>query len=194
MIDYRTARAPRVVTVPWRISKALLLATSLAVFAVLSIVTFARVLGHPAMVVGGGSMGDALPAGSLAITKPTAADDLRTGDIVTVRLRDASTPITHRITEIEQGGDGQILVTTKGDANATPDPEPVLLSTSDEVHVVVGKIPWLGYLVDFIKTPLGWFTLVLAPAGIVFLMTIGSIWEKPRTRPSILTRLWRWLV
>ena len=75
--------------------------------------------------------------------------------------------ITHRILSI----DGEML-TTKGDANEDPDPWPVAVSSVTGVNLF--KVPYLGYLNDFIRTKTGWFLVIIIPA---FLLVAFIIWE-----------------
>ena len=98
-----------------------------------------------------GSMEPEISEGDLIIVKEI--DELKVGDIVV--FEDDNSLVVHRIIEIE----GDSLV-TKGDANNTAD-EPITLS------LVRGKVvvwvPYVGMIVEFIKTPIG-IVIVLALA------------------------------
>ena len=73
-------------------------------------------------------------------SKPVDFDDLKIGDIVTVKVGNSGY-FTHRIVDIDKNAR---TVTTKGDANTSDDPMP-----SDEKSIV-GRvwfsIPFIGYL------------------------------------------------
>jgi signal peptidase len=60
---------------------------------------------------------------------------------------------------------------TKGDANEDPDPEPVY--RSEYVGTVMFSIPFIGYLVAFGNTRLGYIALVLLP---VMLLIFSELW------------------
>ncbi|HEY8300928.1 MAG TPA: signal peptidase I [Jatrophihabitans sp.] len=83
-----------------------------------------------------GSMGSALPPGSLAFDRPVDPGALRVGDIATYREPDGHL-VTHRIVGIDNGA-----FEFRGDANPVPDPLPV---RSDQI---VGRVwfdvPGLG--------------------------------------------------
>jgi signal peptidase len=65
----------------------------------------------------GGSMGDALPAGSLAFDRSVPAGELDRGDVVTFVPAGRGTAVTHRVVGRDARG-----VITRGDANAGADP------------------------------------------------------------------------
>lgn len=81
-----------------------------------------RLAGATPYVVLTGSMTPDLPAGSLVVVRPVAAQDVRTGDVVTYQLRSGEpTVVTHRV--VGKGIDqrGEVLLLTRGDANDSPD-------------------------------------------------------------------------
>lgn len=65
----------------------------------------------------GASMGEALPAGSLAFSREAPAGDLRAGDVVTLVPAGRGEAVTHRVVGRDAGG-----VITRGDASAAADP------------------------------------------------------------------------
>lgn len=104
--------------------------------------------GIGAAVVQSGSMEPTLYKGDLLLVK--AQSDYSAGDIVV--YQSAGILVVHRIIEI----DGT-TVTTQGDANNAPD-EP--FDAGCIKGSVVGRIPGVGYVIDFLKTPLGILLLV----------------------------------
>jgi signal peptidase len=54
------------------------------------------------------------------------------------------------------------LIQTKGDANE--DPDGWALPISNVQGVFLCKIPYLGFLSAFVRTPVGWGVLILLPA------------------------------
>lgn len=110
----------------------------------------ALVSGH-AVTVLSPSMTPDLPAGSVLVDKPVAADSLRVGDVITYATTDqvsgAPILITHRIVEIGSGSGGPTFI-TKGDANNAADDRPV------EAAQVRGKVwyhvPYIGVVRNFL--------------------------------------------
>ena len=96
-----------------------------------------------------GSMEPGLKVGSLAITRPVGAEEIRTGDVITFRSAMSELPIVHRVVAAEDGSSFQ----TKGDANKNADPFPV--PAQDVVGRVCFRVPFLGYAAQFVKTPFG---------------------------------------
>ena len=109
------------------------------------------IFGYSAAVVVSGSMSGTIEVNDMVIfhRESSYAPD----DIVT--YKSGGSLVTHRI--VEETEEGFI---TKGDANNTPDREPVPMEN------IVGKvaltIPKIGLLANFLRTPLGMLCLVLA--------------------------------
>lgn len=75
-------------------------------------------------------------------------------------------PTTHRIYDIKIIG-GEPYYITKGDANDAPDEREV--TKKEIIGKVLFSIPFLGYVVDFAKKPLGFASLIIVPAiAIIF--------------------------
>jgi hypothetical protein len=61
----------------------------------------------------------------------------------------------------------QVVFTTKGDANDTPDPEPVVVA--GKIHKVEYVVPAAGYAMKYARTPYGLVAFLLVPiAGLAF--------------------------
>lgn len=153
---------------------ALLLAGIIGLFVV------PRVLGWQLQVVLSGSMQPELPAGSVSFVEPVNPQGLELGDLLVFNLpRDPSQQITHRIVEIR--GDGNELeFHTKGDANNAADdywvPEANVRGT------VRGHIPYIGYIVPYVRTPVGYLLLVVIPAAIIIYGEVKSISASTKRR------------
>ena len=95
------------------------------------------------LVVVSGSMEPYIKTGSLCIVNTRASiSDIDEGDIVTYSLLDSY--ITHRAVEVSFNG-----IITKGDANRVND---IGFVTEDNFQgKVIGHIPYLGYVLFFIK-------------------------------------------
>lgn len=111
------------------------------------------------LVFRSGSMSPQIPTGSLALARTTSASDLAPGDVVSV-IRADGERVTHRLVSEEPGGEGRWSLTIKGDANAAPDPEPVV---TREVDRVFWSVPRVGFLLQGASKP-----QVSFPAGAVF--------------------------
>ena len=115
------------------------------------------VQGYRPLVVYSGSMAPAIPAGSVVVVKPVAAESLNIGDVISFRLEEGRHLVTHRI-QARQLVDGKWVYQTKGDAKKFPDPQPFV------VENVVGKVawdvPWLGYAIVYTSNPLARFGIV----------------------------------
>jgi len=146
-----------------------------------------RPFGFRPAVVTSGSMGHSIPIGSLAMTHAVAADAIREGDVILVHEEldgVAARPKLHRVVGIEHQ-DGKTLVSTKGDANAAPDPKMYVLPA--RVDMVAYSMPFLGYLVSFMLTPTGWVLAVGLPGALVCGFVLRRIWsgeDAPRSAAS----------
>lgn len=92
-----------------------------------------------------GSMRPTMPPGSLVVTKPIEAGELKVGDAITYQLRSGEPEVvTHRIISLSQTLGGETLFTTQGDANPHPDEKAV---KAGQIRGVVWySIPFAGYL------------------------------------------------
>ena len=119
------------------------------------------------IVLTGGSMGPAVPAGSVVGPAAVAADDVAVGDILTVQATNGVI-LTHRVTRVLDLAEGRFFE-LKGDANANPDPELV------PARAVVGRVdtylPYAGYALALLSMPSG-LVFLLAALG----MMLVCIW------------------
>ncbi len=155
----------------------------MACFALLlSLVVVPNLLGYPTVTVQGGSMGDALPGGSVAITRWVPADEVQPGDVILISNGGSGTnQKIHRVVSIGEQA-GELVAVTKGDANPAADPDLQVLKGQVAVHTYT--IPYLGYAADFFRTPLGWTLFVLLPIGVLCLRTLRDIWATEDRPPS----------
>src|SRR3989344_3934453 len=138
-------------------------ALKFAGFAVFSAITLLlallslRIGGWKALSVQTGSMRPAINPGDMVLVKSVPTSSLKVGDVITyISPKNNKQTITHRITAIN----GPQL-TVKGDANAVVDPVV-------PVNRVVGKqsfkVPFVGYVINFLHSWLGLATVVYVPA------------------------------
>ncbi len=127
-------------------------------------------------IVKSGSMEPTIKTGGIVVIRPTSQYGV--GDVITFG-KDTKTqiPTTHRIVE-EKIENGQTLFTTKGDANDSVDPAPI--KKSDIRGRVLFTLPYVGFILDFAKKPLGFVLIVGIPALLVIIDEIGNIWREFR--------------
>jgi len=154
----------------------MLAGTVLVVVGALAASLAPRLLGYSSVIVYGGSMADSVPVGSIAVTEKVSMEDVGVGDVIVFHPPTTSPnrlPLMHRVVAIREE-EGQRLFQTKGDSNTTPDATEVTLQGTGSR--VVYTVPYVGYLVDFAGTPLGWTLLLFLPATYLGLFTLRRIW------------------
>lgn len=139
------------------------------------------VLGWNLQPVYSGSMDPTYPVGSLLVVEPIDASEVRPGMAVT--YADPAQPhrlVTHRVLRSVPGEN--LAFMTQGDANVTPDPQPV------PARFVRGKVRWhlpgVGAAVRWLEWPRGFLILVVAPA-LVLLVTEAQAWRRRRVRKQV---------
>lgn len=120
-----------------------------------------------------GSMNPKISTGSIVIVVP--ANDYKINDVITFKNSKSETPITHRIIEM-QVNSGVLYYITKGDANNGPDRE--LVMKSDVIGKMLFSIPFIGYVIEFIRKPLGLLLVVLIPCVAIICEEIYKIWKE----------------
>jgi signal peptidase len=148
---------------------------SVVAIALLLLATIVPIPGNlKAKIVQSGSMEPAIKTGGLVFIVEEPSYEV--GDIVTFGA-DTKTqvPTTHRIVAINGTGPLRTF-STKGDANDSPDPTTTRLA---DIHgKVVFSLPYLGYVLDFARKPLGFALLVGVPAVIIILDEIVKIFRE----------------
>ncbi|OGV94450.1 signal peptidase I [Microgenomates group bacterium RIFCSPLOWO2_01_FULL_46_13] len=121
-------------------------------------------------VIMSGSMAPAIPAGSVIASLPSPS--YQVGDIISFKTDGKSIPVTHRlVAKLTQNS--QTVYLTKGDANEEPDQQ--LVKTENILGKVSLTLPYLGFGVNFAKTPQGFILLVVIPATIVVYEELKSL-------------------
>ena len=119
-------------------------------------------IGYQVRMVETGSMVPTIPIGSAIIVRPEA--EYAVGNIVTFERPGDTLPTTHRIVSATTTA-GVVEYTMRGDANNANDWQAV--AQSDVIGRVWLTVPYLGYVLNFVRTPLGIVIVVVIPAGIV---------------------------
>jgi signal peptidase len=125
-------------------------------------------------VVLSGSMEPEIKTGSIVVIKP--AKQYNIGDVV-IFGKDTRTdiPTTHRLVS-SRAVDGVMLYTTKGDANNAPDNTEIRLP---DIHgKVLFSVPYAGYVLDFIKKPLGLVIVIVIPAIFIVYDEVRKIMKE----------------
>jgi len=170
----------------WKAAYAGLLAALVIFSLLLTSVAIPGLLGYPALAVHGGSMGDSLPRGSVAIARWVEPAEVQLGYVILAEADGQTQPRIHRVVSVDEEN-GQIVVQTKGDANQTADPGSYVLNGRVAVHTYT--IPLLGYIINFLGTPTGWLLLIALPAAFISLITLRDLWfgdgnaSPPAPRP-----------
>jgi signal peptidase I len=137
------------------------------------------VLGVKSFVITNASMEPTLSIGDVIYVKEVPFEEINEQDILTIRsFVDPGRTFTHRVVQLialEQ------MIITKGDANASVDPSPVLYAN------VIGRVefivPWFGHVILFVRSIPGIITLallVLTYSGFSFAIDV----EKKQSTPK----------
>lgn len=143
--------------------------------AVLLIVSVLPITGNiKFLTVLSGSMEPTIKTGSIILVKPVS--DYKIGDIITFGPNTKTQPpVTHRIADIKVVG-GQSVYITKGDANNSADTREI--QKSDVIGKVMIKVPYLGYVIDFVRKPAGFVIIIIVPAVVIINDEIRKIWKE----------------
>ena len=141
-----------------------------------------RALGMTTFVVTGSSMEPGIQKGALAVVEPVSPSVVTRGDIITFEHYGQMT--THRVVAIDASNPASPTFTTKGDANAVADPEPVHFP--GQVGVYRTSVPLIGYAIVYVQAY--WRIALTAIAAVVFLVCAAMLVfgntkaMRPRTR------------
>ena len=150
----------------------------IAIALLLVVSTFPITGNYKFFVVLSGSMEPAIHTGSVVAVKPE--QDYRIGDVITF-LSGVKTepPITHRIYDIKVVGSEPVFI-TKGDANNAPDSREI--AKRDIVGKVLFSIPFVGYVVEFAKKPIGFAIIIIVPAVLIIGDEIRKIFNEVKNK------------
>jgi signal peptidase len=141
--------------------------------------------GDQGYVVLSGSMEPVASPGDAIIVEEVNPSRIEAGDIVAFRTKGKDVPTTHRVVSVIESPDGSTLeFITQGDANEDTDAQPVQASQvegrilSVNGHLMV--IPYIGHVILFIETPMGFGTLVVLPIALLVLSELWSVVRSTR--------------
>lgn len=160
-----------------KIGYGLLVIVAISLGALLLVVQTSIIPGFEAKIVQSGSMEPAILTGSLVIVQ--ASDSYAINDVVTFQSRSSDIPTTHRLIGDELQ-EGELRYETKGDANE--DPDATFLRPEQIIGKVILSVPYLGYLLDFARQPLGFFLLIGIPVLLIAWEEVGVIVKEMRKK------------
>jgi len=141
-----------------------------------------KVFGYYFYTVLTDSMEPTLQAGDAFLAKDADISSLKEGDIVTFVAQSGSLKghnVTHRIVSIYEEN-GITYVITKGDNPNVGYDKPIEVKYIKSV--LVKKLPFISKLLNFVKKPVGFFTLIFLPLlASAVLIIIGYFKEKYKT-------------
>ena len=135
---------------------------TVVILLMVSVFTVPRLFGIVPFVVRSGSMGPAIPTGSIVFVNRND-QDVEVGDIVTIHIgtgESAGVYITHRVHQVNAE---RKMIQTKGDANDSPDG---FLDESAVYGKVMLHIPKVGFVLNTLQQERGYVTLVAFVCGI----------------------------
>jgi len=111
----------------------------------------------PLMVVPSASMAPTLNLGDLILVRGVDIAAIRQGDIIVFNVpapydRYTPSPIVHRVVGVKVEGD-EVYFETKGDNN--PSADPWLVPVGNVIGKCVGKVPYVGLPILYLRTPYG---------------------------------------
>src|SRR3954452_23076841 len=129
-----------------RVLKLIAAAGLLTLLAIAVLILVPPLLGYQRYVITGGSMGGALPRGSIAYDEVVPTERIRVGDVITYRPPNRDRLLTHRVVWIGHEQDGVRLYRTRGDANRAADAKAILLPNYGQARMVF-HVPLVGHVV-----------------------------------------------
>lgn len=160
-------------------------ALTLAIAVALVTIVIPKLMGAAPYTVLTGSMRPAMAPGELAIVDPVEVADIRIGDVITYQPAPGEPQVvTHRVVGINAASGGERTFLTQGDANTTPDAEPVI-----EAQIrgkVAYSVPLMGHVNSAINSQTRSNALVLGAGALILygVWQIGSGVRSKRRRPE----------
>jgi signal peptidase len=168
-------------TAPVRRRRVLL--TGLAVLATVVLVGYClllvvpSVLGYQRYVLVGSSMEPTIHRGSLVFDRVAPVNDLHVGDVITYVPPGMTHPLSHRIVHIRHDDAGAPVFLTRGDANPIRDPWRFTLDDATQARVAFA-IPYAGYPLWLLGSPLSRLILIGIPALLIGGVTARRLWRR----------------
>lgn len=122
------------------------------------------------IMVVGTSMYPSITQDDIIIIKPIDPETLKIGDIIAYRynIGEDNFASIHRVIDIRDG-----IIKTKGDNLSVPDRYGVM--SENIVGIMIGKIPYVGYIIRFAGSEIGYIIFILIPAVILIMKETKKI-------------------
>jgi len=130
------------------------------------------------ITVATGSMEPEINPSDYIMIKKTDAGDIKTGDVITFYSSEPTIKgmlNTHRVVKIENS-DGELIFTTKGDANDSEDLYKV--SSGEVAGVYVCRLPFLTSIANLFKKSGIFLLLVIIPSVAVLIISVKDVFKK----------------
>lgn len=132
------------------------------------------------------SMAPEIKRGDAVVIQPVTFNDLKVDDVVSYRSpADQSVIVTHRVVAVERNWNQLI---TKGDNAARIDTP---LPPSEIIGRVQARVKYLGFVLNFLRSPAGLIVGVYIPALIIVLLEVKRLvmyYSKPTYRLATYTK------
>jgi signal peptidase len=122
------------------------------------------------------SMTPAIAPGDVVVVDDRDPATIAEGDVITFTRGTNEVPVTHRVVGVTATG-GEFFFETKGDANDGPDSAAV--PAANVLGTVAFSIPYIGYVIQFTDSSVGFLLLVVVPFG---LLAVSEVWSLYRSR------------
>lgn len=132
---------------------------------------------YEARIVRSESMKPALEMGDVVVMGPVKdIGDIKPG--VVISFTKGEDTIAHRVVSVEGNN-----IQTAGDWSG--DPDPWLVPFSDVNGVYLLKVPYLGYISNFSRTPIGWGVLVILPGTLLMGYLVWDLFRKKEPKRTV---------
>lgn len=135
-----------------------------------------RLMGYQVFTVISGSMEPVYNVGDLIYVKEVDVNSIKVGDDITFVLNEDLVVATHRVIRVD--AQRQHFV-TKGLTNAVEDSP---IHFNNVIGVPQFKIPWLGYVSNFIQNPPGMYITIAAGAVLILLVFLPDMLPKKKAQ------------
>lgn len=130
-----------------------------------------KFFGITPLIVLSGSMHPIINAGDVIFVKQKNTENIKPGDIVSYKVSDKI--VTHRVVEVFKNN-SDIMFKTKGEVNNVNDE--YLVSSANLIGVMFFKIPYLGFLYNFLNS----YKIGILLIGALIIIFGGEIFNHVR--------------
>jgi signal peptidase len=164
-----------------RVLKLLATAGLLVLLAIAVLMLVPPLLGYQRYVITGGSMGSALPRGSIAYDEVVPTEHIRVGDVITYRPPNGDRLLTHRVVWIGNGRHGVRVYRTRGDASPAPDRRAFLLPNDGQARMAF-HVPVAGYVLAALSVRAVRMAVIGGPALAIAVAVFAGLWRRRQRR------------